>query len=89
MSGHVRYLHGDFCELVAVAAGWVAGGVSLLDDRVCGDLGGGGRVFVEGRKQGDRGDQPDLSLELRYKAGNVVSGIVLFRKCLLQTWRNG
>ena len=77
---HVPNDHDRLCEMVAVAAGRSLWGVLFLGDRVCGDFGRGGRVFVEGREPGDRGNQSDLSVELRYAVGNVVSGIVLFRR---------
>ena len=77
---HVRNDHDCLGEVVAVVAGRSLRGVSFLGDRICGDLGGGGRVFVEGREPSDRGNQSDLSVELRYATGNVVSGVVLFRE---------
>lgn len=61
---YVRNDHDRLREMVAVAAGRSLRGVSFLGDRICGDFSRGGRVFVEGREPGDRGNQPDLSVEL-------------------------
>ena len=61
---HVRNDHDRLREMVAVAAGRSLRGVSFLGDRICGDFSRGGRVFVEGREPGDRGNQPDLSVEI-------------------------
>lgn len=63
VSHNVRNVHGGLCEVVALAPCVSRKGVSFLGDRVCGDSGRDGRVFIEGREPGDRGNQSDLSVE--------------------------